>query len=370
MNILFINSISRNKFGGGEKWMVNAAKGLTDRGHSVVLASKRNSRLLEYASQRGVRTEVMEIHGDFSPLATMKIAAWMKKHQTDILICNLNKDVRVAGLAAQLVGHPVVLARHGMLLCSRKWKHKLSLTRLTDGIITNSRTIRAAYAEYGWFDADFVKVIYNGLVIPGNVTAYDFASRFPGKKIIYSAGRLSKQKGFEYLIDAAAILKRKRDDLIFAISGEGKLEAELKSRVKALGLEASFIFLGFTPDIYPCVKGCDLFVLASLFEGMPNVVMEAMAMQKPVVATDVNGARELMGASEESLACDTGLIIPPKNPQAIAEAIEKIIDNPALLEAYGKAGHRRVETQFTIPIMVDNLEKHLQAKLAEKNGRK
>ena len=370
MNILFINSIGRNKFGGGEKWMVNAAKGLTDRGHNVVLASKRNSRLLEYAAGRGVRTEVMEIRGDLSPLATLKIASWMKKHETDVLICNLNKDVRVAGLAARLVGRPVVLARHGMLLCSKKWKHKLSLTRLTDGIITNSRTIREAYAGYGWFDRDFVKVIYNGLAIPAQVDAFDFASRFPGKKIIYSAGRLSKQKGFEYLIDAAAMLQRKRDDLIFAISGEGKLEAELKNRVKALGLEESFIFLGFTPDIYPCLKGCDLFVLASLFEGMPNVVMEAMAMQKPVIATDVNGARELMGASEMSLVCDTGLIIPPKEPQAIAEAIEKIIDNPVLLAAYGKAGHERVETQFTVPIMIDNLEKHLQAKLREKSGRK
>lgn len=369
MNILFINSIGRNKFGGGEKWMVNAAKGLTDRGHNVVLASKRNSRLLEYASGRGVRTEVMEIRGDFSPLATLKIAAWMKRHQTDILICNLNKDVRVAGLAARLVGHPVVLARHGMLLCSRKWKHKLSLTRLTDGIITNSRTIREAYAGYGWFDENFVKVIYNGLAIPEHVTPFDFASRFPGKKIIYSAGRLSKQKGFEYLIEAAAMLKRKRDDLVFVISGEGKLEVELKNMVSALGLEESFIFLGFTPDIYPCLKGCDLFVLASLFEGMPNVVMEAMAMQKPVIATDVNGARELMGASTESLDCNTGLIIPPKNPQAIAEAIEKIIDDPATMAAFGKAGHDRVETHFTVPIMVDNLEKHLKQKIAEKAGR-
>ncbi|UWX57860.1 glycosyltransferase [Chlorobaculum sp. MV4-Y] len=369
MNILFINSIGRNKFGGGEKWMVNAAKGLTDRGHNVVLASKRNSRLLEYAAGRGVRTEAMEIRGDFSPLATLKIAAWMKKHQTDILICNLNKDVRVAGLAARLVGRPVVLARHGMLLCSKKWKHKLSLTRLTDGIITNSRTIKEAYAGYGWFDENFVKVIYNGLTIPGNVTAFDFAARYPGKKIIYSAGRLSKQKGFEYLIAAAAMLQRKRNDLIFAISGEGKLEAELKSKVKALGIEDTFVFLGFTPDIYPCLKGCDLFVLASLFEGMPNVVMEAMAMQKPVVATDVNGARELMGASTESLRCDTGLIIPPKDPAAIAEAIEKIIDNPAAMAAFGKAGRERVETHFTVPIMVDNLEKHLKAKLAEKARR-
>ncbi|NTV26947.1 MAG: glycosyltransferase [Chlorobiaceae bacterium] len=366
MNILFINSIGRNKFGGGEKWMVNAAKGLTDRGHAVVLASKKNSKILQYAAERGVRTEVFEIRGDLSPLATLKIAAWMKEHDTDILICNLNKDVRVAGLAARLIGKPVVLARHGMLLCSRKWKHKISLTRLTDGIITNSRTIREAYGEYGWFGNDFVQVIYNGLVIPERVEPFDFSSRFPGKKIIYSAGRLSEQKGFSYLIDAAAILSKKRNDLVFAVSGEGKLEHELKERVKALGLEASFVFLGFASDIYPYLKGCDLFVLASLFEGMPNVVMEAMAMQKPVIATDVNGARELMGATTGSVKCDTGIIIPPKEPQAIADAIERIIDNPDVLEAFGKAGHERVSRHFTLPAMVDNLERYLQRKLAEK----
>jgi glycosyltransferase involved in cell wall biosynthesis len=369
MNILFINSIGRNKFGGGEKWMVNAAKGLTDRGHSVVLASKKNSKLLQYASERGVRTENIEIRGDFSPLATLRIASWLKRNQTEILICNLNKDVRVAGLAARLVGKPVVLARHGMLLCSRKWKHKLTLTRLTDGIITNSRTIREAYAEYGWFGSDFVKVIYNGLVIPETVIPFDFASRYPEKKIIYSAGRLSEQKGFGYLIDAAAILHRKRSDLLFAVSGEGKLEEELKGRVKALGLEDSFVFLGFASDIYPFLKGCDLFVLASLFEGMPNVVMEAMAMQKPVIATDVNGARELMGATIDSLECRTGLIIPPKDPQAIAEAVEKVIDNPEALAAFGQAGHDRVSSEFTMQAMVDNLERHLLQKLREKAHR-
>ncbi|HHE33191.1 MAG TPA: glycosyltransferase [Chlorobaculum parvum] len=368
MNVLFINSIGKDKFGGGEKWMVNAAKGLTERGHNVVMASRKNSRLLKYAAEKGVQTRVMTIRGDISPLATLKIASWMKQHETDVLICNLNKDVRVAGLAARLVGRPVVLARHGMLLCSKKWKHKISLTRLTDGIITNSKTIKAAYAQYGWFDDNFVKVIYNGLNIPEHVEPFDFASRYPGKKIIYSAGRLSKQKGFEYLIIAASMLASRRNDLLFAISGEGKLEQPLKQMVAEYELKKSFIFLGFTADIYPYLKGCDLFVLPSLFEGMPNVVMEAMAMQKPVIATDVNGARELMGATGKSPECDTGLIIPSKDPEALARGIKKFIDNPEALEACGKAGYERVKNMFTMEAMVDNLEEHLRNKIAEKTG--
>lgn len=360
MNILFINSIGRSKFGGGEKWMVNAARGLTAKGHHVVLAGKQGSRILKYAEEQGVKTHVIEIRSDISPIKTILIARWLKQHRIDLLICNLNKDVRVAGLAARIAGVPVVLARHGMLLCSRKWKHKISLTRLTDGIITNSKTIKNAYVEYGWFERDFVKVIYNGIVIPEHVIPHNFSQHFPGKKIIYSAGRLAEQKGFNYLIEAARILRQDRNDLVFVVSGEGKLETALKDQVRAAGLERSFVFEGFTPDIYPWLKGCDLFVLASLFEGMPNVVMEAMAMAKPVIVTDVNGARELVEDGK------TGCIIPPKNPEAIAQTIRSIIDDPETMDRLGRSGKQRVAKHFTMDAMVDNLERHLKHKL-EKN---
>ena len=357
MNILFINSIGREKFGGGEKWMINAAKCLAQKGHTVALAGKKNSQLLKHASENDILTHIIDIHADISPLKTIRISSFLKNNKVDILICNLNKDVRVAGLAARIAGTPVVLARHGMLLCSKKWKHKISLTRLTNGIITNSNTIRDTYASYGWFERDFVKVIYNGLDIPEPVTPVDFYARFPGKKIIYSAGRLSEQKGFNYLIEAAQILRKKRSDLVFFVSGEGKLASMLQKQVDEAGLHESFVFDGFTDDIFPYLKGCDLFVLGSLFEGMPNVVMEAMAMAKPVVVTDVNGARELMQDGK------TGLVVPPANPFALASAISSLIDNPEKLELFGTAGKERIAKHFTMERMTDALEAHLLSKL-------
>lgn len=360
MNILFLNSIGRSKFGGGEKWMVNAAIGLKKLGHNVVLGSKKDSKTLNYAASNGVDTAVFEIRSDFSPLNTLKIALYLRRHTIDVLICNLNKDVRVAGLAARLYGKTTVLARHGMLLCTNKWKHKSTLTKLANGIITNSNSIKKAYAHYGWFSDDFVKVLYNGITIPDDVHPYDFSGRFPGKKIIYSAGRISEKKGVTYLIEAAAILKKTRDDLLFAISGEGRLEADLKKQVADAGMEDSFIFMGFVTSIYPYLKGCDLFVLASLFEGMPNVVMEAMAMKKPVIATDVNGNRELMVEGQ------TGIIIPPKNPIALATAIGSIIDNPGKLEQFGNAGYERVMREFAMAEMIKKLEGYLQEKITEK----
>jgi glycosyltransferase involved in cell wall biosynthesis len=364
MNILFLNSIGRNKFGGGEKWMVNAAKGLAERGHHVTLASRQDSRILGYAAEKGVRTAVMEIHADLSPLKTLRIARYLKNESIDVLICNLNKDVRVAGLAARLQGKTAVLARHGMLLCSNKWKHRITLTRLADGIITNSTTIRDAYRTYGWFDPSFVTVIYNGITIPEQVVPHDFSVEFPGRTVVYSAGRLSDQKGFPHLIEAAALLKRKRNDLVFVVSGEGKLEQELKLQAARAGMKDSFLFFGFAPDIYPFLGGCDLFVLASLFEGMPNVVMEAMAMGKPVVATDVNGARELMVDGV------TGLIVPPADPQAMADAIGMLADRKDLREQFGRAGHERVCSTFSMQRMLDDLEAFLQRTISARSCRR
>jgi glycosyltransferase involved in cell wall biosynthesis len=357
MKLLFINSIGKNKFGGGEKWMVKAARGLSGAGHVVFLASKSGSEILKHAERAGVRTKVFNVHWDFSPINTLKIARFLVREQIDVLVCNLNKDVRVAGLAARLIKTPVVIARHGVQLCGKKKRHEFSLKRLADGILTNTETIRNGYRKYGWFDDGFVSVVYNGIEDKSGVIPHDFSTEYPGKKIIFSAGRLSEQKGFSTLIEAARILFDKRNDLVFLVAGKGSLEASLKRQAEKAGLADRFRFLGFISEIDPYLKGCDLFVLASIFEGMPNVVMEAMAVGKAVVATDVNGVRELM---ENGV---TGVIVPPKNPRALADEIGLLIDDPATLERFGKNGLNRVRTSFTIDKMIGELEIYFQQKL-------
>lgn len=360
MNIAFVNFIGTGKYGGGEKWMISAATQLAARDHHILVIGKAGSKFIAHASEAGLSTLGISKWQKLTGLYLHAVAQKLTKQQNEILICNLNTDVRSAGLIAKMRGTPVILARHGLLMFNKKKaRYKLSAKYILDGIITNSNTIKNVYAGYGWFDEQFVKVIYNGITIPENIVAYDFSKRFPGKKIIYSAGRLSEQKGFTYLIEAAAILQKTRSNLVFAISGEGKLESELKQQAINHGLEHSFIFLGLSDNIYPCLKGCDLFVLSSLYEGMPNVVMEAMAMQKAVVATNVNGVQELMVEGE------SGLIVPSKDPQALAKAIGHVIDNPEMLAAFGKKGYERVKKEFTMSAMADNLERYLQQKLQE-----
>lgn len=361
MNILFINSIGVNKLGGGEKWMVRAARGLMNNGHRVFLAGKPGSEILAEATKTGVPTRVFNIRADISPIATWKIYRFLKAEQIDVLICNLNKDVRVAGLAARFAGHTVVLARHGILLAGKKWKHKVTLTNLADGIITNSTTIRDAYQNYGWFPDGFVRVIYNGIADKSTVVAHDFSKDYPGKTVIFSSGRLAEQKGFDDLITAFAQVHARRPETVLVIAGKGKLEQDLRQLASRLGVGESVHLIGFLDNPDPFTKGCHLFVLSSLFEGMPNVVMEAMALGKPAIATDVNGARELMG--------DTGWIVPPKNPGILAQTILKVLSDPTAMEQAGKAGLDRVKGHFTIPAMVSQLEQFFQEKCREKQQR-
>jgi glycosyltransferase involved in cell wall biosynthesis len=360
MNILFINSIAKHKFGGGERWMIKAARGLIDKGHTVTLASKKGARILDEALKVLVPTAVLSIHADISPLATFRIFRYLRKNNIDVLICNLNKDIRVAGLAARLAKTPLVLHRHGVGLCGKKWKHKVTLTHLTDGIITNTESIKRMYLGYGWFDEHFIKVIHNGIEKKGPITPYDFSAIFPGKRIIFSAGRLAPEKGFDDLIMAAKQLRARRDDFAIVIAGEGKLDASLKALVHHQGLEDTVRFIGYVDPVDPYTAGCDIFVLPSRWEGMPNAVMEAMALGVPIVATRVNGINELMVENE------TGLIIPHSDVNALSGALETLLDNHALGLKFSQAARERVERCFCYQAMIDNLESYLKIRLCEK----
>ncbi len=362
MNVLFVNSIGRKKFGGGEKWMIAAARGLADRGHGVFVAGQSGSRLLDEADRAGLARKAWNVCIDYSPVQVWRMAQFFRSHQIDLLVCNLNKDVRTAGLASRLIGGPVIIARHGVQLCGQRLRHKWTLQHFADGVLTNTASIKGAYDGYGWFSPDFVHVVYNGVEDKSGLRSQDFTMLYPGKKIIFSAGRLSEQKGFSFLIEAALVLKQRRQDLVFVVAGEGRLKEGLVRRIRQAGLEDDFHLIGYQRSIDPLLKGCDLFVLSSLFEGMPNVVMEAMACGKAVVATDVNGVRELMRDGE------TGRIVPPEDPAALADAIDALVSDPSAMDSYGRAGLDRVRTQFTVTGMIDNLESYFQQKIDKRKG--
>ncbi len=173
-----------------------------------------------------------------------------------------------------------------------------------------------------------VLLIRNGIRIEANpsieMNANPTIALPTGKFIVGSIGRFTKQKGFIYLIDAMPRIIEELPDVFLVLIGDGELRADLTRRVIELGIEDKVLFAGQRNDVTPILGRMDLFVLPSLWEGLPTVVLESIACGVPVVATDIPGTRELIQNGS------TGWLVRPKNSQELAEVIVKALQNPDL----------------------------------------
>ena len=160
-------------------------------------------------------------------------------------------------------------------------------------------------------------------------------------RIVLTAGRLSEQKGHRTLLDAIPAVRRAVPRAQFVWVGSGPLEGELRSQIARLGVGDCVHLLGKRGDVPELLAASDLFVLPSLFEGLPLIVLEAMAAGKPVVATDVCGTAETVRDRQ------TGRLVPARDPEALAAAISHALTHPDLAAEWGRAGRRLFEREFT-----------------------
>ena len=296
---------------------------------------------------------------DFNPIKIIQIAYFLKKEKIDIIILNINKDVRIAGIAAHLARIPVILARHGTKLISDKFKDRLTLS-LVDGIITNTNSIKQEYKSYKWMPENKIKVIYNGINIPQNVVKLNLREIYniPENHFIFgSAGGLSKVKCFDLLIKAVAILRKKNLPITLLIAGKGNMEYDLKNLIKQEKLEDYVQLIGFLENPLEFINSLDAFVLSSKFEGMPNVVLEAMALGKIVIATNVGGISELIEDSKN------GFIVKARDIGALARSMEMLMkQNNNKLAKIGEQAINTIKERFTMEKMINHLEEYINRK--------
>lgn len=222
-----------------------------------------------------------------------------------------------------------------------------STIRRYDAVISVSEYVRSRLAGFvGKSDSKYY-VIYNGVdieVFDPTVDPSFFREKYhlQGKKVVLYTGRLVPNKGVQFLIEAARTLRDERPDLRFLISGKGPMEEELRNKAASLGLDDCVQFLGFTPadrmvQLYACA---DIVVVPSTYDPMPIVLLEAMSMKKALISTKVGGIPEVVrdGVS--------GILVPPSDSQALANAIRRALGGD-LAESLGVAARSDVEERFT-----------------------
>jgi glycosyltransferase involved in cell wall biosynthesis len=249
------------------------------------------------------------------------------------------------------VGIPVVSVSHGWTAATLKVRLYEALDRFLlrwmDCTVCVSEG-QAAKVRRAGVPPERLVLIRNAIQADDYTTADPaYAARLrslfpqPPRRIVGAAGRLSPEKGFRQLIEAAQVVCHQDPGVAFVLFGDGPLREELARQVAAQGLEEHFILAGFRADLERYLPHLDLLALPSYTEGLPVILLEACAAGLPVVATAVGGIPEVIEDGE------TGYLVPPKNPTALARRILDVLSHETGRQAMGRRAQQRIQEQFT-----------------------
>ena len=346
IRICFMNS--NVVWGGGEKWHYEAACHFRDLGFAVMVITNEKSDLQRrLEDQEGIILKSIRIsNGSFlNPFKIFHIRNLLKEHKITAIFLGLSIDVKLGGLAAKKAGIKNIIYRRGAAVpIKNSFLNRFLFRSVLSGVITNSRDIRTKIFQNNprIIDEGKVHVIYNG-VDPGLWSGQVVSAREKKnsqKLILGNAGRLVEQKGQKYLIGIAKYLKEMQVDFVLHIAGSGRLETSLKQECVKNKLEKEIIFLDFVEKMPDFLAGLDIYLSTSIHEGSSNVIIEAMAAGKPVIAFNVSSMPELVKNNE------TGYLVPFADTQLFAEKIVFLYNNRIELDNFAANARKQVQRKF------------------------
>ncbi len=341
------------EIGGTERQLLRLCRDIDkNRFLPVVISLRCGGHLKEDFEKYGIR--VIEVGKKYKIdfLFFLRLIHILHKEKPDILqtfMFTSNTWGRIAGLLCRV---PVIIA------CERstdKWKKNhhffidIILGFFTDVIVCNCFTVKKHYERKIRPVAGKLVVIPNGIEIEDIEKPPEFVAQ-KKEKIVLTAGRLSPEKGIQYFIKGARIVLSKIKNVKFIIVGDGPLRENLERLVYECRIKDNVIFTGYQKDMKDFITMSDVVVLSSLWEGLPNILLEAMALKKPVIATDVGGVREIVKNGEN------GFIVSPGCPDEIADKIINILSDDEASLKMGENAYRFVKENFDIKKMVSSYE--------------
>jgi glycosyltransferase involved in cell wall biosynthesis len=337
---------------GGQNQVLVTMMGLRALGHRTMLVAHPGGELRQRAAE-GLDLIPLAPKTEMDLGAAWRLSRLIKQLKPDIVHAHDPHGVAMAGLAlsmsTQLAKPPLVAARrvdfHLRGSSLSRWKY-----RQVDCFICASEAIRSMLVSDGVPELRAVTV-HEGIDI-GRVESAPPAKLheelwLPHQApLVGNVAALVPHKGQRHLIEAAALVVRQVPDARFVIAGEGELRASLEKQIKDHRLEKHVILAGFRPDVLSLHKAFDIFVMSSVTEGLGTSLLDAMAAARPVVATEAGGIPEVV------VEGTTGFLVPPRDHQAMADAIVTLLKDESLRRRMGDAGLARARACFSAERMV------------------
>jgi glycosyltransferase involved in cell wall biosynthesis len=358
-----------NGLAGSENHLLALLPRLRDHGYqsTMLVLADRNDRpgtFVERMQAVGIPTKVTAMLGDLDPLLFARLVRFIWQGRYHLVHTHLLHAGLYGRLAGRIAGTRVISTYHNdnpfHLTQGLKQINRVT-TSMCCQVICISKAVQGFVHKQIGVPLNRLNVIYYGL------EPVLFRSSMPRLRsdlgigptdpVVGIVARLIEQKGHIYLLQAMRFLLDDIPSVHLLIVGEGELRPYLESLTAQLRIKEHVHYLGFRTEASNLMHEFDVFVLPSLFEGFGLVLLEAMAAAKPIVATQVSAIPEIVADGE------TGLLVPPRDPMALAQALRQLIMNPGLACDLGHCGRRRLEQRFTVRKMVEDTVKVYQSVL-------
>lgn len=317
---------------------------------------------------------------DFVPIPRLRnltnlprLLSYLRRVKPDIVHTQLEFSGTLGCFATKLLGIPNVTTFHTFHAPKDEgrshWRYELmwaSFRYFADLILAVSESVRSNIIEVGRLPAGKVITMHNGIEINGFskesvskavVKRSDFDIP-EDAKVILTVAVLRKPKGIQFVLEALPQILQEAPDTYYLIIGDGKYRHTLEELARSSKIAERVRFAGFRTDIPALLALGDIFILPTLDDALPTVLMEAMAARKPLIASNVGGVPEIL---QDGI---NGILVPPGDPQAIGEACVELLTDRELIEAYTAAGFEIVQKNFNIDTQVAKLEQTYQELIA------
>lgn len=366
INILYLRDT--DQVCGPGKTMINAHRTLDRDVFSLTLCvtgagKDGKNAFCESAKKAGADVVTLKMTGFFDLPALLGLIRLIKKRRIDILQTHDAQTRRIGIVAAFLTGVSHISSLHGWIQNNRKQKLAVLLdkflVRFSKKVIVMSEVMKAEIVSAG-VPPEKVLILHNAVLLedyPVGRSSKKVREEFrinEDEKVIAYIGRLSAEKGPDIFVQVAQSILQKDSNVKFLIVGEGPLRSDLRKRVDALGLQDRIIFAGHRTDMEQVYAAIDILAITSFTEGLPNVLLEAFAHNKPVVSTRVGGTPEIISHGTN------GFLVEPGRVDGIADCLRLLLSDPALARKMGSNGRKLIEEKLSFRKRTEKLEELYQ----------
>jgi glycosyltransferase involved in cell wall biosynthesis len=360
--LTILHSEASSGWGGQEIRTLSEATAFAKRGLRVLIVCQPGSRLGIEAQRRGLSIRPVSMHQAIDVLACWRLRRLMRADEVDLVHTHSSIDAWLAGFAAKSLRLPVVRSRHVSIPVKRR--RNFVYNALCDRIISSGEAIREVLISAG-VDRDKIVAIPAGVDVEqfhpgvsGEAVRREFGMNGP---VIGTVAMFRHSKGHRVLLRAIPEVLRNEPRAEFLWVGDGVGHAALQQEVAEGGLHAKVHLAGFREDVPACLAAMEVVVLPSIkSDGVPQVLMQALAMRKAVVASAVGGIPEVIQHQR------TGVLVPPNDPEALAAAVVRVLRDPEPVAEWARVGGQLIDTHYTLERMIDRTAAVYTAVLVEK----